>query len=64
MRKNLKKSNGVFDIKNIYNCKNIEEDEKIQFDKKNIEELKDYDSKTNDSIENEDNLIDNRKKFK
>ena len=64
MRKNLKKSNGVFDIKNIYNCKNIEEDEKIQFDKKNIEELKDYDSKTNDSIEDEDNLIDNRKKFK
>ena len=63
MRKNLKKSNkNIFDIKNF--CDNIEEDEKInekiKFEKN---ELKNDDSKTNDSVEEESDLFD-KKKFK
>ena len=63
MRKNLKKSNkNILDIKNF--CDNIEEDEKInekiKFEKN---ELKNDDSKTNDSVEEESDLFD-KKKFK
>ena len=59
MRKNFKKSKNIFDIKNMF-----DEDEKIKFDEKNIEEFKDDDTKTNnDSFEDECNLLD-KKKFK
>ena len=59
MRKNFKKSKNIFDIKNMF-----DEDEKIKFDEKNIEEFKDDDTKTNnDSFEEECNLLD-KKKFK
>ena len=59
MRKNIKKSKNIFDIKNIF-----VEDEKIKFDNKNIEELKDDDTKTNnESFEDEYNILD-KKKFK
>ncbi len=59
MRKNIKKSKNLFDIKNIF-----VEDEKIKFDNKNIEELKDDDTKTNnESFEDEYNILD-KKKFK
>ena len=59
MRKNFKKSKNIFDIKNMF-----DEDEKIKFDEKNIEEFKDDDTKTNnDSLEEECNLLD-KKKFK
>ena len=62
MRKNIKKSKNIFDIKNIF-----DEDEKIKFDEKNIEnieDLKDDDTKTNnESFEDEYNLLD-KKKFK
>ena len=59
MRKNYKKSKNIFDIKNMF-----DEDEKIKFDEKNIEEFKDDDTKTNnDSFEDECNLLD-KKKFK
>ena len=59
MRKNFKKSKNIFDIKNMF-----DEDEKIKFDEKNIEEFKDDDTKTNnDSFEDECNLLDT-KKFK
>ena len=66
MRKNLKKNNkNILDIKNFFDCNNIEEDEKInekiKFEEKN--ELKDDDSKTNDSVEEECDLFD-KKKFK
>ena len=61
MRKNLKKSNkNILDIKNFYDCNNIEEDEKInekiKFEEKN--ELKGDDSKTNDSVEEECDIFD------
>ena len=59
MRKNFKKSKNIFDIKKLF-----DEDEKIKFDEKNIEDLKDDDTKTNnDSFEDECNLLD-KKKFK
>ena len=59
MRKNYKKSKNIFDIKKLF-----DEDEKIKFDEKNIEDLKDDDTKTNnDSFEDECNLLD-KKKFK
>ena len=59
MRKNIKKSKNIFDIKNIF-----DEDEKIKIKEKNIEDLKDDDTKTNnESIEDEYNLLD-KKKFK
>ena len=59
MRKNFKKSKNIFDIKNMF-----DEDEKIKFNEKNIEEFKDDDTKTNnDSFEDECNLLD-KKKFK
>ena len=64
MRKNLKKSNkNILDIKNFYDCNNIEEDEKInekiKFEEKN--ELKGDDSKTNDSVEEEYDIFDKKK---
>ena len=64
MRKNLKKSNkNILDIKNFYDCNNIEEDEKInekiKFEEKN--ELKGDDSKTNDSVEEECDIFDKKK---
>ena len=59
MRKNIKKSKNIFDIKNIF-----DEDEKIKIKEKNIEDLKDDDTKTNnESFEDEYNLLD-KKKFK
>ncbi len=59
MRKNYKKSKNIFDIKKLF-----DEDEKIKFDEKNIEDLKDDDTKTNnDSFEDDCNLLD-KKKFK
>ena len=64
MRKNLKKNNkNILDIKNFYDCNNIEEDEKInekiKFEEKN--ELKGDDSKTNDSVEEECDIFDKKK---
>ena len=56
MRKNYKKSKNIFDIKKLF-----DEDEKIKFDEKNIEDLKDDDTKTNnDSFEDECNLLDKK----
>ena len=63
MRKNMKKSNkNILDIKHLFDTEEDEKiNEKMKFEEKNG--LKDDDSKTNDSIEEECDLFD-KKKFK
>ena len=63
MRKNMKKSNkNILDIKHLFDTEEDEKiNEKMKFEEKNG--LKDDDSKSNDSIEEECDLFD-KKKFK
>jgi len=63
MRKNMKKSNkNILDIKHLFDTEEDEKiNEKMKFEEKNG--IKDDDSKTNDSIEEECDLFD-KKKFK
>ena len=63
MRKNMKKSNkNILDIKHLFDTEEDEKiNEKMKFEEKNG--IKDDDSKTNDSVEEECDLFD-KKKFK